>query len=448
MKKLLLALALFLLPSYAVAQCNGVFPNNTVCGNITGANNTPRPTAPSAFQGSAGGANGQIQYNSSGSLAGFTMSGDCIVSIPNITCTKTSGVAFGGLATLGIGTGLHSAGGNLDLTIAGATGDLQFNGGSGALSAATPAPSNFSISSGTFYASYKSICGKKVNYVALTAGPSAPNDLYVNNLNQITLCLGGDYVGGPGVYNNNIPGPLTVQNFDQVSFACGAFPAPCQAAADINFSGVSTINTTGGLDTGSAASNTDYCLWMVSKGTTNLADIGVVWSANCGANGPANPVATTYPYFAYMGWNHTNNSCPGSSCAFINNTLILGDGWVYFVGGAGGSPGVGSGAFPQFAAGVQTQWTGVSLYTGGSGGFVSSQADAYIVQVENNTTGHAAVAPNVNWGSIGLCDVQSPAAATIITCGPFSSNTGSNIGLWSTSSGALFRLVAFHDGQI
>lgn len=70
MKKLIFAAALFLLPSAALAQCNGVFPNNTVCGNITGSNNTPRPTNPTAFQGSAGGTNGQVQYNNNGALAG------------------------------------------------------------------------------------------------------------------------------------------------------------------------------------------------------------------------------------------------------------------------------------------------------------------------------------------------------------------------------------------
>lgn len=72
MKRILLALALLLFPSLCWAQCNGVFPNATVCGNATGSSNTPRPTSPSAFQGSAGGSNGQVQYNNSGSLAGFT----------------------------------------------------------------------------------------------------------------------------------------------------------------------------------------------------------------------------------------------------------------------------------------------------------------------------------------------------------------------------------------
>lgn len=80
MKKLLLAFALLLAPTLASAQCNGVFPNNTVCGNITGTSNLPRATNPSAFQGSAGGTNGQIQYNNGGALGGFTMSGDVTVN--------------------------------------------------------------------------------------------------------------------------------------------------------------------------------------------------------------------------------------------------------------------------------------------------------------------------------------------------------------------------------
>lgn len=100
MKKFLLALALFLLPTIAVAQCNGVFPNNTACGNLTGSSNTPRPIPLTSFpSASPGGTSGQIQYNNSGAFGGFTMAGDCTVSIPNITCIKTNGVAFGPAAT-------------------------------------------------------------------------------------------------------------------------------------------------------------------------------------------------------------------------------------------------------------------------------------------------------------------------------------------------------------
>lgn len=97
MKKLLLALALSLFATVAHAQCNGVFPNNTVCGNITGAGNLPRPTNPTAFLGAAGGLNGQIQYNNGGALGGFTMSGDCTIVTATgvITCTPitSSGIS-------------------------------------------------------------------------------------------------------------------------------------------------------------------------------------------------------------------------------------------------------------------------------------------------------------------------------------------------------------------
>ena len=42
MKKLLLALALLLAPSAAFGQCTGVFPANTICGNLTGSPAPPR----------------------------------------------------------------------------------------------------------------------------------------------------------------------------------------------------------------------------------------------------------------------------------------------------------------------------------------------------------------------------------------------------------------------
>lgn len=90
MKRFVLALALVLAPAAASAQCNGVFPNNTVCGNITGSSNLPRPTNPSAFQGSAGGTNGQIQYNNGGALGGLT---DTQVK------DRVSGTSGGGTAT-------------------------------------------------------------------------------------------------------------------------------------------------------------------------------------------------------------------------------------------------------------------------------------------------------------------------------------------------------------
>lgn len=123
MKRILLLIGLLALPSLAHAQCNGVFPDQTVCGNITGSANLPRPTSPAAFQGSAGGTNGQIQYNNAGVLGGFTASQDCTIATSTglVTCTKTNNVAFGAFAT---GTSATNLTGNLAIA--------RFNSGTSA----------------------------------------------------------------------------------------------------------------------------------------------------------------------------------------------------------------------------------------------------------------------------------------------------------------------------
>jgi len=72
MKKILIALALILFPALAQAQCNGIFPNNTICGNVSGTNNTARPVSTSVLTGIPGGSNGQVQYNNAGAFGGLT----------------------------------------------------------------------------------------------------------------------------------------------------------------------------------------------------------------------------------------------------------------------------------------------------------------------------------------------------------------------------------------
>lgn len=53
---------------------------------------------------SPGGTSGQLQYNNSGALGGFTLASDCVITVPNITCTKTNGTAFGTFATQNFAT--------------------------------------------------------------------------------------------------------------------------------------------------------------------------------------------------------------------------------------------------------------------------------------------------------------------------------------------------------
>ena len=72
MRKLLLALSLLLIPSYAVAQCNGIFPTSTVCGTTSAGPNIPGPLPLSSFALAPGGVSGNVQTNNgSGGLAGI-----------------------------------------------------------------------------------------------------------------------------------------------------------------------------------------------------------------------------------------------------------------------------------------------------------------------------------------------------------------------------------------
>lgn len=93
MKKLLLVLLLLLAPSTAFAQCNGIFTNGTVCGNVSGVAKPPYQAPLSAFALAPGGASGNIQINDgAGGLAGITDSQAAtrmqpfIVSVINLAC--------------------------------------------------------------------------------------------------------------------------------------------------------------------------------------------------------------------------------------------------------------------------------------------------------------------------------------------------------------------------
>lgn len=94
MRKLLLAFALLLLPSAAWAQCNGVFANNMICGNVSG---SPAPPGPIPNAVGPGGISGQIQYNNAGSFAGATtgqgilFSGGVLSAFPAASSSSATG---------------------------------------------------------------------------------------------------------------------------------------------------------------------------------------------------------------------------------------------------------------------------------------------------------------------------------------------------------------------
>lgn len=73
MKKLFLVLAFLLAPSFAWAQCTGVFPASSVCGTTSAGPGVPQVLPLASFALAPGGTSGNVQTNNgSGGLAGLT----------------------------------------------------------------------------------------------------------------------------------------------------------------------------------------------------------------------------------------------------------------------------------------------------------------------------------------------------------------------------------------
>lgn len=250
------------------------------CQAITGSGGTP------------GGSNGQLEYDNAGTFGGFTLAGDCTLAQPNITCTKTNGVALTSAATTAIGTSgaaipllntnntwsgiqSHNAG---DLVVNGATsGALTINCAAvcGANTITFPAgTTNFSATGGTSQVLEQTSAGG-----AITVARLACADLS----NSGTGCSGTL----PASANPTASIGLSAVNGTASTFMTSdSAPALSQAIAP-TWTGVHAFAPTA---VASPAAVTEQFVPSVSTGTANTAGAATTFNGSqgtgTGAGGP------------------------------------------------------------------------------------------------------------------------------------------------------------------
>ncbi len=199
--------------------------------------------------GSAGGSSGQIQYNNSGALGGFTAGGDCTFSVPNFTCTKTSGVAFTYFAT---GTDAANLTGTVSVN--------RFNSGTGASS------TTYLSGSGTW------TTPAGAGTVTTTGSPAS------GNLTKFT--------GATSISNGDLSGDLTTSGTLAATLA--TVNSNVGTFGDTSHTGVFTVNGKGLITAASQA-------LFTSSSCANPCLIGTPYiRSGTGAPGPADPKSSLY----------------------------------------------------------------------------------------------------------------------------------------------------------
>ena len=371
--------------------------------------------------GSPGGSSGQIQYNNSGALGGFTMGGDCTFSQPNITCTKTGGVAFGALATLGSVNNSNWSG-TQQSVVNGGTGDQTFTAHGVVVGAGTSALAVTATGS--------------AGQVLTSNGASADPTFQAAGVGTVTsvTCNGG-LTGGAitssGVCSLNSPtahGVLVGEGASAIAATAvgtsGQVLTSNGAGSDPTFQAVAgtgtVVNCNGGLTGGSSATTCS-----LNSPTAHGVLIGQGSSAIAATSaGTSGYVLTSNGASADPTWQVVSGT--GTVTSVTCNGGLTGGTFTTVGTCSLGSPtshgvlvGAGASAISATGAGLSGQClesngasADPSFQTCGGGGAPGGASNSYQYNASGSLAGGGLTYVNANQSNIGPADAASPAAQT------------------------------------